>query len=907
MEDKNIKINNIYIPKGDESEKYSFEANEKFRKFYQDEMKKQNETKIKNKIDTIELKNINNNESSDSNFLVNTNKFENKQNDLILQRTKRENITPVSVDSRSRDKTLYPKPNNFNIFLDKTFYNVKKIKLVSLEFPNTDAVINSSNNTIYWRNEEDIINDITVSIKGVTYYPVYSVTLRTGSYTASSLQTEIIKELNKVRRTQGVQNGSLVTGIYHFFVVSLDINTDIVTFTSLIMSNLKNNPLSTTVGSGVITVTSQSHGYINDSNIYFYGLSQTAGITNTTLNGFHLITRINNDTFSFQVNVQAGSTTTGGGNICQSGKQSPFQLLWGEYDTTVAQNIGYPLEDSSQLITTNVSSLQNFFQMTINTVNETGFLYNYDYIGKIVNIGYFLNNIFITYHSYEITDLANSNSIVVSVPDNNTYLSLINNSNSTTIKFGNNTFEIYSFENYITSTFLITCNTIHNYSLNDISNTIILNNTSDPTITNDANYDNTYTILGVPSNTTIIVPGVLGNINTRPNGIYGTIPRQNSIKTWVIYIKNIDDYTNIGGLYYIKITTEVPHKLYVGDYVNFNNIITSPLITKSSHKVYSVNLLDNSFIIQFEVFNIDFTNINNKTAFIGTGLINVSFPSHNFNTIYSISNGTTPNKINITTINPTTLAINDIIRLSNTQTIPSLDGGGYQITEISSSGDTFTITNNRVPFPILTTIPIWEAGNYPILGLNNNFYLYGVTTVGGISALLINNTIFTVRDIIDNNNFTFMINNVYSTYIEEGGGLDIFISSLRHGFMGIQTNTKNGILNRSINLEGENYVFLTCPVLGTLKNTGQVTDIFAKLLLEQSPGYICTNYISNPKIFDIVPLNSLNDLTFSIYYFNKSLYAFQDLDYSFTLEITEVIDEVIGTNISSRRGIVDTN
>lgn len=907
--DKNTPLGkNVYIPKPEINQIHSDQGNEEFRKYYENEMKKQDSIKIKNKIDSIELKNTIFDEKSDNNNLMNTNGLTNGESKgKEVLRTKREIVTPVSVDSRGRDKTLYPKPNNFNIFLDKTFYNVKKIKLVSLEFPNTDAVINSTNNTIYWQNQEDIDNDITVSIKGITYYPVYSATLRIGSYTVSSLQTEITTQLNKIRRTQGVYNGSLVTGAYHFFVVSLDINTDIVTFTSLIMSNLGNNPLNTTVGSGVIIVNSTAHGYLTNSNIYMYGLSQIAGIPTTTLNGFHLITRINADSFSFQVNVQAATTTTGGGNTCQSGKQAPFRLLWGEYTTTVAQNIGYPLEDSSQFITTNISSLQNFFQMTINTIQVTGFTKTYTYIGQPISIGYFLGNIFIGYANYIITDIPGTNSVLVSVPDNSTYLTLINNPNAIILKFGNDTFDIYSFDNYTTSTFLISCYTAHNYLLTDIGNDIILNNTADFTITNDTSYDGTYTILGVPSITTIIVPGVLGNINTHSNSNYGTIPRQNPITTWIVYIQNI--YPNfilgIDGLYYTKIVTRVPNKLYVGDYVKFNNIVTSPLITNSPHKITSINTMDNSFLIQFDITNVDTTTIINNTAFIGTGLISVSFPSHTFNTIISISNGVPTTTKIIRTFTNNNIQTGDLVRLSNTQTTPSLDGGGYIATVISS--DTFSITNPITPFTALTNVPIWGTGNYPVLGLNNNFYLYGVNDVGGISSLIINNTLFTVRDIIDINTFTFMINNAFATSIEQGGGSAIFISSLRHGFNGIQTNTKNGLLNRSINLEGENYAFLTCPTLGTLKSTGLVTDIFAKLILEQSPGYICTSYISNPKIFDKVPLSKLADLTFSVYYYNNSLYAFQDLDYSFTLEITEVVDEVSGFNISSRRGIVDTS
>jgi hypothetical protein len=88
-------------------------------------------------------------------------------------------------------------------------------------------------------------------------------------------------------------------------------------------------------------------------------------------------------------------------------------------------------------------------------------------------------------------------------------------------------------------------------------------------------------------------------------------------------------------------------------------------------------------------------------------------------------------------------------------------------------------------------------------------------------------------------------------------------------------------------------------------NTGNVQNIFARITLDQSPGSMVFSYLSNPKLFDSVPLNQLNELEFSILNYNGTEYEFNDLDYSFTLEITEVIDVTEGFQISSRRGIVD--
>ena len=59
----------------------------------------------------------------------------------------------------------------------------------------------------------------------------------------------------------------------------------------------------------------------------------------------------------------------------------------------------------------------------------------------------------------------------------------------------------------------------------------------------------------------------------------------------------------------------------------------------------------------------------------------------------------------------------------------------------------------------------------------------------------------------------------------------------------------------------------------------------------------------NPKIFDTAPLYELTELEFSVVNYDNTLYEFNDLDYSFVLEITEEIDVTEAFNYSSRRGI----
>jgi hypothetical protein len=290
------------------------------------------------------------------------------------------------------------------------------------------------------------------------------------------------------------------------------------------------------------------------------------------------------------------------------------------------------------------------------------------------------------------------------------------------------------------------------------------------------------------------------------------------------------------------------------------------------------------------------------------------FPSHGFNNIISIKNTTQsvshssgstlvvqtflPHNLNELDYKVENSGIfegnNKRIRLNNTNNVLINGGYGYDDGFRVISSDTFIINKASPLVSEITTGTI---------GMSNQFYLYGVSEVDYIPEDHFNNILFDVREIIDENNFTFSISGDFSKTSTDGGGSNVYISSLRHGFSGIQENTKNSLLNRSINLEGENYAFLCCPQLSTMLNTGNIKNVFARITLDQSPGSMVFSYLSNPKNFDEVTLDKLDELEFSIINYDNTLYEFNDLDYSFVLEITEEIDVTEAFNYSSRRGI----
>jgi hypothetical protein len=962
LDENDMLATNTFIKTPDLTTNIPDDGNIQFREFYEQQFKNQQDYALLNKTNN-QLQNVKLDENTDVNNLISTNSINMTENGIKnINRTTNDIKTFVSVDSRDRDKVKYPKPSNFKIYLGKDFYNVRKIQLASVEFPNTNAVINSNNNMIYWRNQQDIDNDFTITTNNITTYPIYFCNLKIGSYIANTLQTEIKTETNLIRREQGASNGNSILGTYHYFVISLNISTDIVSFISLTLTQLGNNPFAVTSGSGVITVLANKHGLITNNRIYIVGANTTSGIDSGIINGFQLITVVNSNSFTFQVNVNAAQTVSGGGNLVNIGLQAPFQLLWGEQQATIAQNIGFPLENSSQQVQTNITSLSNIYEMSINTNNVNNLSRTYTYIGLPITVGYFIGNTYVAYQTFVIQDVPDVNNILVQVQDQTIYATLINNVQATYVKFGNmEPIEVNTYFNNYKQTFLITTDTYHGYKLSDINKPLTIYNTQDPTVQNDSNYDGSYTILQVPSTTSIVVPGVLYNNNVHSSGIYGNIPVVNPISTFIVYILDIvPNYILVNNLWHTKVTCKTRHNLLIGDKVFFNNIKTTPMLNSSQ---VITSIIDNyTFLIQYNMTSVVNTNILNGTAFIGTGKISIYFPMHGFNNILNISNGINSSLI-IQTINPHnipstagTTTVNTI-RLMETNTSPSIDGGSYNVTYISN--DIFSITRSPIPFPSIiatdinagtTTVITSPTGTTTtitttlgstttsssmpisanttvvtftnkittisiptiltgIIGMSNDFYLYGIssktTEIGGIPTVSMNGVKFKVRDVIDINNFTFVIPDIFSLNSVTGGENNVFISSYLHGYTGIQTNTKNDLLNRSINLEGENYSFLTCPQLDTMKNTGYVSNIFARISLDQPPGYVCYKFLSEPKQYNQTPLSSLSELEFSMINHDNTKYEFNDLDFSFVLEITEVIDTSNLFNHSSRRGIID--
>lgn len=887
IDENDILFTNQFISKPELKGEVSEEFNDEFRKYYRKEKEKREEKKLKDSFDRLSLRSIHLDEENDTNSIINTNRYNDntsiKTEGVKVNRQRKEIKTYVNIDSRDRDKKVYPKPSHFKMFLGKTFYNVKTIKLASIEFPNTHAVINTTNNKIYWRNQEDIDDNRIDTITDL--YPVYESTFRIGSYITTTLRNEMVNKMKLIKRKNG-------TGDYHYFQVDLDIDTDIVTFTSLILQDLGSSPLRTEIGSNIIYVTADNHGFANGETVYIVGSSSLAGIAAATINTSHVITYISEDLFSIQVTTKAGAstsnnnTTTGGGSNVKVGRAAPFQLLFGESPNTIAPNIGFPYENSSQRIDTHIKKIENIYLAQIKLQVQHRFSNNETYINQLCTI---TGNSEISDGNYLIIKILDPYTLVVKTDS-----PLTTNTNdsgvltfpisgplmqsyfiSTTNRFGIDTVLLETFSD-------------HSYAISDSGDKIRF---YDTTCVPDFNTENT--VFAVLTSTQLVFYGyVLQGTNVSDVGAGGSFPRHQPLYT---YVHTITGVTLGPG----DMTTFecIDHNLQVGDYIKFYNMISQPSLstnTTDTHRIESI-IGNDYFIINYKLTSFDANNIAMGNVKIGTQIVKVSFPYHGFNKITNITNNTTANQLIVTTQldhQYTSTGGNIIISGTNVDNVNE----GHEILQIIDN-DEFIIDYNHAPLSSNIT-----SGT---LGLNQDLYIYGATPPGGLRYEILNNNKYTVRTILDQHNFTISVND-YANKQEKGGGTNVYLSSLIHGFSGVQANTKNSLLNRSINLEGENYAFLCCPQLATMMNTGDVKEIFARITLDQSPGSVVFSYLSNPKEFDVVPLDSLNELEFSVKNYNDTLYDFNDLDYSFVLEITEIVDTIDNFNYSSRRGVTES-
>ena len=132
--------------------------------------------------------------------------------------------------------------------------------------------------------------------------------------------------------------------------------------------------------------------------------------------------------------------------------------------------------------------------------------------------------------------------------------------------------------------------------------------------------------------------------------------------------------------------------------------------------------------------------------------------------------------------------------------------------------------------------------------------------------------------------------------------LNADINAVNIGYKGI---IYQKTIDRPLTLKGENYIYMSSPVLDSIVTTSsnKVTSAFAKILLTGAPGRILYNtFVANAKIFTEGPLPELNELEIKLVTNDNKLFEFHGHEHSFSLEILELVDSL--SAIASRTGNV---
>jgi hypothetical protein len=114
----------------------------------------------------------------------------------------------------------------------------------------------------------------------------------------------------------------------------------------------------------------------------------------------------------------------------------------------------------------------------------------------------------------------------------------------------------------------------------------------------------------------------------------------------------------------------------------------------------------------------------------------------------------------------------------------------------------------------------------------------------------------------------------------------------------LNVNGKNIIIKQNkINLKKFNYFFIKCKELPIITNTNKVTDILAKIIINDNDLLIDTFSITPSFYYD--PIKDLSHLNLKFYYPDGDLVDFDGLDHNFILEITTFDNIPELTNITT--------
>ena len=250
----------------------------------------------------------------------------------------------------------YPNQNNYKYKFKKPFNKLKKIRLVSTEFPNSEFLINDNiNNMLYWQILDDGEH-------------IYKINITSGNYDSDTLQNELINKINKTQRVFGNYLTNY-NDYYNYCIANIN-KTNIQILSKIYLSS------NITIDDKIyddnyirIIITHQYHNLNIGDIININNAINVYNIPNDIINKEHVIESIETIN-SYKIKLNKFNTNTNtineyGGNAVEITYPLKIRLLF-NYSDTIGNILGFNNVGEPNSITSynNIISYNSLFKIT---------------------------------------------------------------------------------------------------------------------------------------------------------------------------------------------------------------------------------------------------------------------------------------------------------------------------------------------------------------------------------------------------------------------------------------------------------------------------------------------------------------------------------------------------------------
>jgi len=281
----------------------------------------------------------------------------------------------------------FPNSNQYKYSLGRNFRNVKKIRLLSTEVPNTEKMIkqypkNKQNNILYWQNVEDGNN-------------IYQINVTPGNYTidelASELQTKILAVPRVNQANTATDPKKIINLNDHFATVSITQSSNLFQisyYTTVILSQaITKSTYIYADGFDRIIVNHPLHKLNAGDTILLQNVVSTEQIPDTAMNGTWSIETIISEN-NYQIKLQkynknTSTAVTSGGDAIRVLKPLQTRLLF-NLPGTIGTILGFRNVGDYNAVTVYSKLLSNItpYELDVN-LNSVGAV-NPDIISNVL-------------------------------------------------------------------------------------------------------------------------------------------------------------------------------------------------------------------------------------------------------------------------------------------------------------------------------------------------------------------------------------------------------------------------------------------------------------------------------------------------------------------------------------------